>query len=181
MKRLFRSWALLAGSGLLLASAAAQPTQVLIIRHAERAPVQGDDPPLSAQGLQRADALADMLTALPVGTIFTTQYQRTQQTAAPLAGRLGVVPVTMPIRRGAIAAHIEEVVAAVRQATGVVLVVGHSNTVPGIVAGLSSSRPMAICETTFSNLFVVTPSPPTLPAVQLKYGRPDQPPHPGCQ
>lgn len=182
--RRLRRWMhllLAAGMTVATAGAAAQPTQVIIVRHAERAPVPGDDPPLAPEGLQRAELLADLLAAVPVGAVITTQYRRTQETAAPLLRRTGLVPVQMRIRRGEVPAHIEEVVAAVRQASGVVLVVGHSNTVPGIVAGLSASRPMAICETTFSNLFVLTPALPSVPAVQLKYGRPDVPPHAGCQ
>ena len=63
----------------------------------------------------------------------------------------------------------------------VVVVVGHSNTVAAVVAGLSASQPQVLCESTFSNLFVTTPGVPGAPALQLKYGKPDEAPAAGCQ
>jgi phosphohistidine phosphatase SixA len=169
---------------LLLSSAtiaAAEPTQVIVVRHAERAAEPKDDPALSAEGAARAELLAETLKAANISTIITTHYRRTNETAAPLAKRLGITPSVIAIRRGELPAHIAEVAAAVRKASGAVLVVGHSNTVADIVAALSSSKPVKLCETTFSNLFIVTPSAPQLPAVQLKYGTPDVPPSAECQ
>lgn len=158
-----------------------QATQVFIVRHAEKAEQPKDDPAISAEGFARAEALAQVLAATNIQTILTTQYRRTQQTAAPTAQRFGVTPKVLTIQRGASDAHIAEVVAEVRKSTGPTLVVGHSNTVAGIVAGLSASKPVKLCETTFANLFVVTLQQPALPAVQLKYGKPDVPPEPDCQ
>jgi phosphohistidine phosphatase SixA len=169
-------------SALWLAFAAfAEPSQVIVVRHAERAQEPKDDPALSQEGQQRADLLALVLASANVQAIVTTHYRRTQETAAPLAKRLGIVPTVFPVRRGEQSAHVAEVVAAVRSLSGVVLVVGHSNTVAGIVAGLSSSTPAPLCETTFANLFVSTLTSPASPAVQLKYGKPDVAPSPGCQ
>lgn len=107
--------------------------------------------------------------------------RRTHETAAPLARSLNIKPTALAIRRGELPAHIAEVVAHVRKASGIVLVVGHSNTVPDIVAALSSSKPAKLCETTFANLFVVTPSAPQGPALQLKYGKADVAPASDCQ
>lgn len=162
-------------------TATAEPTQVIVVRHAERAPEPKDDPALSAEGVARAELLAEMLKAANVGTIITSHYRRTQETAAPLAKKLGITPTAITIRRGEIPAHINEVVAEVRKASGVVFVVGHSNTVAGIVAALSSSKPIKLCETTFSNIFIATPSTPQLPAMQIKFGKPDEAPMADCQ
>ena len=158
-----------------------QPTQVFVVRHAERAPEPKDDPAISLDGVARAEALANALAAANIGTILTSQYRRTQETAAPTARRFGLTPKVMTIKQGGAAAHIEEVVAEIKRTSGPILVVGHSNTVAGIVAGISASKPVKLCETTFSNLFVVTLRDPSLPAAQLKYGKPDVPPEPGCQ
>jgi phosphohistidine phosphatase SixA len=170
----------LAGLAMVLAAfgAAAQPSQVIIVRHAERAADPSGDPSLSPDGVARAALLAQTLGASNVRTIITTHFKRTQETAAPLAQQQGITPAVIPIRRGELAAHISEVVQAARQAAGVVLVVGHSDTVPGIVAGLSKSQPMKLCETSFSNIFIATLG---LAALQLKYGKPDVAPGPGCQ
>jgi phosphohistidine phosphatase SixA len=161
--------------------ATAEPTHVFVVRHAERAPEPKDDPALTAEGVMRAELLADTLAASNVRTIITTQRLRTQQTAAPLAKRLGVTPVVIATRAGAAPAHIEEVIAEARKASGVVLVVGHSNTVARIVAGLSSSAPAELCETTYGNIFIATPAAPARPAIQLKFGKPDMAPAAGCQ
>ncbi|MBH9552770.1 SixA phosphatase family protein [Inhella gelatinilytica] len=158
--------------------AAAEPTQVIVVRHAERAAEPRDDPPLSPEGVARAELLAEMLQAANVTAIVTTAYRRTQETAAPLAKKRGLAPTIIPVRRGELPAHIAEVAAAVRQASGAVLVVGHSNTVTEIVAALSGSKPSPLCETSFSNLFVLSPN---APALQLKFGKPDAAAAAGCQ
>lgn len=176
-----RCLALVASALLATGLATAMPTQVIVVRHAERAAEPKDDPTLSPEGVQRAELLAATLATANVQTIITTHYRRTQETAAPLARRLGLTPVVVPVRRGEQAAHIQEVLAKLREASGVVLVVGHSNTVAGLVAGLSASTPAPLCETTFANLFITTPAVPTAPALQLKYGKPDEAPAAGCQ
>ena len=167
--------------GSVASAAVAAPDQVIVVRHAERAPEPKDDPALSAEGATRAELLATTLASAQVKTIITTHYRRTRETAAPLARQLGLTPTVLTIRRGEVPAHFEEVLAEVRKATGVVLVVGHSNTVAGIVAGLSKSSPVKLCETTFANLFVVTPGAAGAPALQLTYGKPDPVPEAGCQ
>jgi phosphohistidine phosphatase SixA len=159
----------------------AQPTQVIVVRHVERAQEPNDDPGLSPAGVARAELLADMLSAAKVRTIITTQYRRTQETAAPLAKRLGIVPTVLTIRRGELPAHIDELAKAVQKSTGAVLVVGHSNTVAEIVAAFSNSKPLKLCETTFSKVFVVTPSAPQLAPLQLKVGKSDEPAGAECQ
>ncbi len=161
--------------------ATAQPTQVFVVRHAERAAEPKDDPALSPEGAARAELLAETLAAANVRTIITTHYRRTQETAAPLAKKLGITPTVIANRPGELPAHITEVVAEARKASGVVLVVGHSNTVAGIIAGLSSSKPAQLCETTYANIFIATPAAPALPATQIKFGKLDVAPTAGCQ
>ncbi|HKG92834.1 MAG TPA: phosphoglycerate mutase family protein [Gemmatimonadaceae bacterium] len=145
------------------AAAAANPvpsaavTTVLLVRHAERPP--GADPSLDAAGQARAQALADALASAGVSAIYTTQFRRTQETAAPLAQRLGIVPQVIAARGGDSAAvHAQEVAAAIRarHAGGVVLVVGHSNTVPLIVRALGGTAPDQIADAEYGNLFIVT-------------------------
>jgi len=162
-------------------SAFSQSTQIFVVRHAERAPEPKDDPAISPDGIARAEALANVLVAANIKTILTSQYRRTQETAAPTARQFGLTPRVLAIKPGGAVAHIEEVVAEIRRTSGPILVVGHSNTVAGIVAGISSSKPVKLCETSFSNLFVVTLQDTPLPAVQLKYGKPDVSTEQGCQ
>ena len=151
----------------LPAYAVAQPA-VFVVRHAERAdagttPVKGADPNLSAAGRARAKSLAAMLKEAGITAIFVTEFKRTQQTAAPLAAALGVTAVTVP------SADTAGLVAKVKAATGNVLVVGHTNTVPEVIKGLGSADgPASIAETEFDNLFIVARGDkPTL--VRLRY------------
>ena len=122
-------------------SSFSQPTQVFVVRHAERAPEPQDDPAISSEGVARAEALATVLAATNLKAIFTTQYRRTQQTATPTAKRFGLTPTVVTIKPGETDSHIKSLLAEIRRASGSVLIVGHSNTVAGIVAGLSSSNP----------------------------------------
>lgn len=133
---------------------AAPATVVLLVRHAERAPGTGD-PPISELGQARAVALSEIGKAAGVQVIITTQFQRTKQTAAPLAQALGITGVVVSTQSDA-NAHVNEVAAAVRQHAGkTILVVGHSNTVPAIVAALGGPKVPDFCEQEYDNLFTM--------------------------
>jgi phosphohistidine phosphatase SixA len=168
-------------AGLLGGPAHAEPSLVIVVRHAEKAPGAGGDPGLSAAGHQRAQALAERLAASGLSGIVTTQYLRTQETAQPAAKRFGLQAQVVAVRRGEGAAHVPEVLAAIRRLNGVVLVVGHSNTVADIVAGLAAARPLPLCETSHSHLFVIAPQPTAPALLQFNYGAADPPAQTGCQ
>jgi len=59
---------------------------------------------------------------------------------------------------GGAATHIAAVAKAVQQAKGVVLVVGHSNTVPAIIKALGGPTLPDICDANYSYFFVLTPA-----------------------
>lgn len=61
-------------------------TTIIIVRHAERD--EGLDPPLNAEGLVRAQALADELEDDGVTVIYYTDFIRNRQTAEPLLERV---------------------------------------------------------------------------------------------
>jgi hypothetical protein len=67
-------------------SAAGTTTTIFMVRHAERD--EGFDPPLNAEGLIRAEALADELEDAGVTAIFYPDFIRNEQTAEPLAERI---------------------------------------------------------------------------------------------
>lgn len=135
--------------------ALAEPDLVLLVRHAERAAEPKADPGLTPEGQARAGALATALEHSGVTALITTQFQRTRQTAAPLAAALGLTPEVVATGAGAGEGHIAAVAAAVRRQHGVVLVVGHSNTVPAIAAALGGPRLIDFCETSYSHLLVL--------------------------
>jgi 2,3-bisphosphoglycerate-dependent phosphoglycerate mutase len=81
-------------------------SDLLIIRHGESQPARGDeqfpmvgghaDPPLDPQGHHEAERVAERLADEDVSAIYVTPLQRTAQTAAPLAARLGLEPRVEP-------------------------------------------------------------------------------------
>ena len=130
---------------------------VVLVRHAEKAAVAGNDPPLSEIGTERAAALAAALASSKPSAIIVSALQRTGLTAQVVAKQAGVTPQVIAMDGGT-AAHIAAVAKAVQQAKGVVLVVGHSNTVPAIIKALGGPTLPDICDATYSHFFVLVPA-----------------------
>jgi broad specificity phosphatase PhoE len=125
---------------------------VILVRHAEKnIEPENPDPDLSPAGQLRAQELMRMLSSSGITAIYATQYHRTQQTARPLAERLGL-PVTQID-----AANSAELLRRIRSNNpgGVALVVGHNNTVPQTVNALSGGSLPVIPENEFDNMYVV--------------------------
>ncbi|WP_273598543.1 histidine phosphatase family protein [Roseateles albus] len=160
-----------------------EPSQVLLVRHAERALEPAGDPALSPAGQQRAQALAAALTQAGVTAIITTEFRRSAETAAALAAQLGIRPQVIPARGPDAAAHVGAVAAAIRAQNGAVLVVGHSNTLPAIAAALGAPLLPDLCESSFSHFWVLTPNAQlgAAPALlRLRYGAADEMPSAGA-
>lgn len=103
---------------------------VYLARHAETVGGDGDDRFLGDAGRARAEALADMLEDAGIQRVFSTDYRRTRETAAPIADRLGLE--VEPYDPRDLPGFAEELLSLGQ----VVLVVGHSNTTPELVEHL---------------------------------------------
>jgi 2,3-bisphosphoglycerate-dependent phosphoglycerate mutase len=152
MHRLVLSFLFVLG---ISAQAFAQNT-VFVVRHAERAdtgalasPMMASDPDLSDAGKVRAESLATTLKDAGITAIFTTEYKRTQQTAAPLAKALGLQVTTVSAR------DMPGLIEKVKASNGNVLVVGHSNTVGDVVSRLGVTDAVKLGDNDYDNLFVV--------------------------
>ena len=123
-------------------------TTVLLVRHADR---QGSADALTPAGTARAQELAHVLEKSGISAIYTSQANRTQQTAAPTASQLGITPVVVA------AADVSGIVGTIRSSNSgqTVLVVGHSNTVPQIIDEFGGPA-VTIGEDEFDNLYVLT-------------------------
>jgi broad specificity phosphatase PhoE len=142
----------------------AQPSTVILVRHAEKAATPANDPALTPAGVQRAVDLAAALSDAHVTAIITTQLERVKATAKPIADAAKVTPVI-----------------ASRKPGDVVLVVGHSNTIPAIIAALGGPRMPDLCDAQYSGLFVLqmrANGPPSF--VRGKYGAADSPDSDAC-
>lgn len=69
--------------------------RLLLVRHCESSG-QAPDAPLTARGLEQAEALADRLAPLAPDAAVSSPYLRAQQTVAPLAARLRAPLVIEP-------------------------------------------------------------------------------------
>lgn len=155
---------------------AAEPvTTLILIRHADRdAPPPGTpDPPgpsLNAKGKARALKLEHALGAAGVQAVYTSKFPRAIQTAKPFADRRGLTPVRLDT-----AAELKNHILA-NQAGKTVLVVGHSDTVPRLIALLGGPALPNINDCEFDNLFVLVRHSATRASVtKLKYGEPTAP------
>ena len=121
-----------------------------LVRHAEKTLVN-PDPGLTAAGHARADALADRLAGAGITTVWTTDYKRTRDTAAPIVERLGLeVKLYNPRDLEGFAAHLKE------RPDEIVLIVGHSNTTPQLVQALGGDPVSEINEAgEYDRLYVV--------------------------
>jgi broad specificity phosphatase PhoE len=154
----------------------------VLVRHADTAPDSGSNPPLTAAGAKRAQDLAATLRDTKFSAVITTQLIRTRDTAQPVVAVLGLTPEVVNLNPAERETHIKTMVAAVRKhAGGSLLVVGHSGTVPGIIAALGGPRLPDICETVFDNLFMLVPVAGKVQFVHARYGAPSPTPGQDCK
>lgn len=118
----------------LLSSLPAAAADIYLVRHAEKTLDASQDPELTDSGRQRAANLANMLRSTEIRHVFSTDFRRTRDTAAPLAGLLGVeIEIYDPDELEAFAHRLQQLDANA-------LVVGHSNTTPALVELLGGDR-----------------------------------------
>jgi len=152
---------------LTAASHAAAQQAVIVVRHAEKAD-QSPDTALSAKGRARAKALADLLRAAGVTHIITSEFRRSQETAAPLAKALGLTAEQVPARDlPALVARLHAL-----DPASIVVIVGHSNTIPPMLAVLGWPNTLDLHDGDYDDVFVLAPHPGQRASmVRLKYGQ----------
>lgn len=157
-------------------------TTVYLVRHAEKSTTNpaDQDPDITSEGKRRADALASRLGTAGVTAIIASQFKRTQETAQPLATALGITP---EIILAGTKDNADSVRAAVlRHRGGKILVVGHSNTIAPIIAALGGPRLPNLCDSQYSELFVMyIPASGKVELTRQHYGARDPAPDPACQ
>jgi len=142
---------------------------VILVRHAELQGAAMAEPkylPLSEAGEARAKRLASILKDSGIGAIYVTDFVRTNQTAQPLSREidkeLTVIPKGDP----------QELVEQIRKRHGgqTVLLVGHTDTLPGLLKALGHPADIKIEPQDFTNIFVVIPKSNGAPTfLRLRY------------
>ncbi|HEV7612862.1 MAG TPA: phosphoglycerate mutase family protein [Steroidobacteraceae bacterium] len=133
-------------------------TVVVVIRHAEKdVSVSAADPPLNEAGEARAALLARMFGDAKVlgrlDAIYVSPALRNRLTAAPLAAHLGIAETVVPSDDSAALARrvLHE------HPGGRILIVGHTDTVPQIVAALSGNPKIPeIGAAEYGTMYIVT-------------------------
>lgn len=133
----------------------AQARLIILVRHAEKAAPTGD-PGLTTAGEARARDLAQALAEVHLTAIFTTQYRRTQLTAAPVAQAQRVSP-TVLAATGELPADARVIAMALNTLPpgSAVLVVGHSNTLGPIIAALGGPVVADLCDAEYATLLIL--------------------------
>jgi phosphohistidine phosphatase SixA len=131
-----------------VADGAAPAPVFYVMRHLEKA--GGPDPGLSAAGQANAGRLAAWLAGRPPAAIYVSTTRRARETAAPAAERFSVPPKEYDP-----AGDPAELIARVKAETGAVLLVGHSNTVPELVARLGGERPAPLADSDYGDIWVI--------------------------
>jgi broad specificity phosphatase PhoE len=152
-------------------------TTVLFVRHAEQLELPADDPGLSEAGQRRAAELARQLVDADVvagiDAVYSTPFRRSVETARPVANALDLT-----VRSYDVADTEEFIEALVKEHKGkIVLVVGHSHTLPEIIGNMGASKvvpPIATDE--FDNIYLVSiPWFGKTKTIRLRYGEPYAP------
>lgn len=158
---------------------AAPVTTIYLVRHAERAPGQGDVP-ISEAGQLRARALRDTLAGRGIAAIVVSQFRRTAETAQPFAEAAGLTVEARPfdlfdIKNGA---RTLATTLATEFAGRSVLVVGHSNTIPVMVGALTGTERPDLHDADYDGLYIVRIVNGQTTAARIRYGADDGTPDP---
>lgn len=131
-----------------ISALATESYTIYLVRHAEKAKTK-DDPSLTACGKERAKQLATMLSKAGIKKIYSSSYQRTRQTATPLAKAKNIAVQYYNPR------HLPELAIQLQQRKENSLIVGHSNTTPQLVELLSKQTLNPLTENDYQHLYQV--------------------------
>ncbi len=149
-------------------------TTIIFVRHAEKLEGVEPDPSLSPAGQMRARELArQMATAdvvAGVDVIYSTPLKRSRETVAPLSAALNLVvnsyqaDDTELVLKDILAHHKGKVI----------LVVGHSDTLPLLIAHLGASKNVPeIADDEYDNMYIVSiPWFGKTKTIRARYGEP---------
>jgi len=149
-------------------------TTIIFIRYAEKAAMPEADPGLSDAGVRRVTELTRQLVDADVvagiDAIYATPFLRSQETARPVADELDLPINTYD------AADTELVLETIlkNHKGKIILVVGHSNTVPQLIYNLGASKKVPpIHEDEYDNIYIVSiPWFGKTKTIRLRFGEP---------
>jgi phosphohistidine phosphatase SixA len=134
--------------------AVAQKKTIILVRHAEKdtAPTADKvDPELTAQGVERAKRLVKTIKRYKPGAVYSTNFKRTQNTAAPVASWRKVAVEAYDPRK------LPEIVARVLTSKYKRhLIVGHNNTTPALAnLFINEEKYKTLPESDYGKIFII--------------------------
>lgn len=132
-------------------------TTIIFIRHAEQTDSSATDPGLSDAGRRRVAELTRQLmdadVVAGIDAIYSTTLKRSRQTVQPLADRLNLSVNSYD------KADTEVVLKTIldNHKGKIILVVGHSDTLPSLIANLGASKKVPpVARGEFDNIYIVS-------------------------
>lgn len=144
-------------------------TTLILVRHAEKAPDQGDDPVLTENGHERARALKNILREVKIDKVYSTSYKRTQSTVESIARQHNLAIIEYNPN------DLPEMIKAIDKNKGKTLLIsGHSNTTPAMLNLLvADERYKQLDDSDYDNLYIVSYlGSGRAKVLQLQYGEP---------
>ena len=143
--------AVLLGVFLVIPYPALPDAPIYLIRHAEKG--DGDDPPLTTFGRQRAALWAEMLSEAELALVVSSTAARTRETAALIAEALVLPHEEFPAQD---TASVIDLIGFDYEGEAI-LVVAHTETLGALMRGLGASETPEVSQENFDRLFVLWP------------------------
>ena len=127
-------------------------TTIILLRHAEKDTIGGNDPILSAAGKTRAEKLITVFKAVKVDEMYSTPYVRTMETLKPWAQQAKLEIKSYDAR------NLKGFAEQLKLMKGkTVVIAGHSNTTPMLVnLLLGAEKYKALDDSVYSKIWVLT-------------------------
>lgn len=140
-----------------------------IVRHAEKEN-DSESSGLSQAGIERGVALEKYMADKKLDTVFTSEKRRAVLTGLSVSLPQSLPQVTLDQSPQS---KLDNFIAKLMniKTNKNILVVGHSNTIPGIIHGLCNRQIPSITETEYGNLYIVTIKGDNKTLVHKKYGK----------
>lgn len=130
----------------------AQQLTIILTRHLEKSTNDPRDPDLSEEGKIHAEALYKLLENQPINRFYSTPYKRTNQTLELLAtAQKKQIETYSPAKHSEFVAQIKQI------KNEVVMISGHSNTIPDLLnLFLGTKTYLEMDESQFGDLWIIT-------------------------
>ena len=152
-------------------------TTIIFVRHAEKEITNNNDPALTDEGKKRVFELTRQLkdadVVAGIDAIYSTPFKRNMQTAGPLAAVLNLkIHNYEKDNYKQVLNEIQD-----NYKGKIILVVGHSDTLPGLMAELGASKKVpVIADNEYDNIYIVSiPWFGKTKTIRLRYGQPYDP------